>query len=88
MPVVLSGSSVYVVAPLGLITTLPPLQITLLLDVAVIVGVGFTVSVKVSGLLGAQPLAVPFTVYTVVVVAFDVGVGKLESSRLILGVQV
>ena len=64
VPIKLPGLSVYVFAPVGVITVEPPLHITLLLPkgAIVIVGVAFTVKLTVNGGLAMQPLVVPVTV--------------------------
>ena len=74
MPVTLPGSNVYVLAPFGVIVTLLPLQIALLLILAKpIVGVALTVIVLVKFVAEEpeQPLALlPLIVYTVVLIGF------------------
>ena len=94
VPVRLPGFRVYVYTPAGLacglITVEAPLQITLPVPkgAIVIVGVGLTVNVTVFAGLGAQPFAVPLTVYTVVVVAFEVGLAMPALFKLADGLQV
>lgn len=72
-PFRLPGIQLYVVAPLPVNVTELPVQMDELEEVAVTVGVGFTVMVRVAG--SVHPFAaVPVTVYVVVVVGETVTV--------------